>query len=266
MFGADYHLPGMLTGRAKRSPHAHAKIVLDRHPKAAEALPGVKAVVTVPRRFTQSPSGGGEIEGATCSATAVRDVAGPTAWRRARRSMLGTRWPRWRRPARRSPGRGAGPDRGHLRSAAACNRCRCGDGAQRAGASRRPLHGRASSRSPTSPRTWPSAWRSPRATSRPGSQKADVIVEREFRTAPVHQGYIEPHAALASVSEDGSTEVWCSTQGHFIVRAHCARLLGMDIGQDPRHRLRDRRRLRGQDGGLSRAARASRCRARPSGP
>ena len=47
----------------------------------------------------------------------------------------------------------------------------------------------------------------------------------------MHQGYIEPHAALASVSEDGSTEVWCSTQGHFIVRANCARLLGMDIGR-----------------------------------
>jgi CO/xanthine dehydrogenase Mo-binding subunit len=64
-----------------------------------------------------------------------------------------------------------------------------------------------------------------------GFQKAEVVVEREFRTAPVHQGYIEPHAALASVSEDGSTEVWCSTQGHFIVRANCARLLGMDIGR-----------------------------------
>src|SRR5215467_5572695 len=64
-----------------------------------------------------------------------------------------------------------------------------------------------------------------------GFKKADVIVEREFKTAPVHQGYIEPHAALASVSEDGSAELWCCTQGHFIVRAHCARLLGMDIAK-----------------------------------
>jgi CO/xanthine dehydrogenase Mo-binding subunit len=64
-----------------------------------------------------------------------------------------------------------------------------------------------------------------------GFAKADVIVEREFTTQPVHQGYIEPHAALASVSEDGSAEVWCTTQGHFIVRAHCARLLAMDIGK-----------------------------------
>src|SRR3989442_13797964 len=64
-----------------------------------------------------------------------------------------------------------------------------------------------------------------------GFKKADVVVEREFKTAPVHQGYIEPHAAIASVSEDGSTELWCCTQGHFIVRAHCAKLLGMDIGK-----------------------------------
>ncbi len=64
-----------------------------------------------------------------------------------------------------------------------------------------------------------------------GFAKADLIIEREFNTAPVHQGYIEPHAALASTSEDGSAELWCTTQGHFIVRAHCARLLGMDIGK-----------------------------------
>src|SRR5207237_7389349 len=60
-----------------------------------------------------------------------------------------------------------------------------------------------------------------------GFAKADVIVEREFKTAPVHQGYIEPHAALATVSEDGTAELWCCTQGHYIVRAHCAHLQGL---------------------------------------
>ena len=30
-----------------------------------------------------------------------------------------------------------------------------------------------------------------------GFREADVIVEREFRTVPVHQGYIEPHYATA---------------------------------------------------------------------
>src|SRR5258706_7424059 len=44
-FGADLKLPGMLEGRVKRSPHAHAKIVKIDTSKA-KALPGVKAVVT----------------------------------------------------------------------------------------------------------------------------------------------------------------------------------------------------------------------------
>ena len=46
-----------------------------------------------------------------------------------------------------------------------------------------------------------------------GFAEADVVVEREFDTKPVHQGYIEPHACVASVSADGQAELWCSTQG-----------------------------------------------------
>jgi CO/xanthine dehydrogenase Mo-binding subunit len=64
-----------------------------------------------------------------------------------------------------------------------------------------------------------------------GFKQADLIVEREFTTKPVHQGYIEPHACIASVSEDGQADVWVTTQGHWIVRAHCARLLGWDVGK-----------------------------------
>ncbi len=64
-----------------------------------------------------------------------------------------------------------------------------------------------------------------------GFAEADVIVERSFTTKPVHQGYIEPHACVASVSEDGQADVWVTTQGHWIVRAHCARLLGWDVGK-----------------------------------
>src|SRR5580704_7164108 len=44
-FGADMTMPGMLWGRIKRSPHAHAKIVSIDTEKA-RALPGVKAVIT----------------------------------------------------------------------------------------------------------------------------------------------------------------------------------------------------------------------------
>src|SRR5436309_10521445 len=44
-FGADMTLPGMLWGRIKRSPHAHARIISINTDKA-RALPGVKAVIT----------------------------------------------------------------------------------------------------------------------------------------------------------------------------------------------------------------------------
>lgn len=64
-----------------------------------------------------------------------------------------------------------------------------------------------------------------------GFKDADIIVEREFKTKPVHQGYIEPHACVASVSEDGGAELWTTTQGHWIKRAHCAKLLGWDISK-----------------------------------
>ena len=64
-----------------------------------------------------------------------------------------------------------------------------------------------------------------------GFKQADVIIERTFNTQPVHQGYIEPHACVANYSEDGQAELWCSTQGHFVVRGYCARLLGMEISK-----------------------------------
>ena len=44
-FGADFHMPGTIYGKILRSPHAHARI-LSIDTSKAEALPGVKAVVT----------------------------------------------------------------------------------------------------------------------------------------------------------------------------------------------------------------------------
>src|SRR5262249_5754480 len=45
-----------------------------------------------------------------------------------------------------------------------------------------------------------------------GFAQADVVVEREFRTASVHQGYIEPHVAVAMWNEDGRLKIWSATQ------------------------------------------------------
>ena len=58
-----------------------------------------------------------------------------------------------------------------------------------------------------------------------GFADADVVVEREFQTASVHQGYIEPQNGTAFWNADGQLDVWCSTQGAFTVRAALADVL-----------------------------------------
>jgi CO/xanthine dehydrogenase Mo-binding subunit len=64
-----------------------------------------------------------------------------------------------------------------------------------------------------------------------GFAKADVVVERDYTTKPVHQGYIEPHAVVADTNEDGKSQVWCSSQGQFMVRTFCANILGIEASQ-----------------------------------
>jgi len=64
-----------------------------------------------------------------------------------------------------------------------------------------------------------------------GLAEAAVVCEREFHTATVHQGYIEPHNATALYNSDGTLTIWCSTQGAFTVRAQVAELLQMPISR-----------------------------------
>ncbi len=64
-----------------------------------------------------------------------------------------------------------------------------------------------------------------------GFKEADVIIEQTYKTEQTHQGYIEPHSCLASVSPDGSAEMWVCTQGHFVYRNQCATLLGLDANK-----------------------------------
>jgi xanthine dehydrogenase molybdenum-binding subunit len=63
-----------------------------------------------------------------------------------------------------------------------------------------------------------------------GFKAADFIVEREFRTSSVHQGYIEPHNALALYHADHHVTIYCSTQGIFTVRGLTSHLLGIPEG------------------------------------
>ncbi|MCI0546953.1 MAG: xanthine dehydrogenase family protein molybdopterin-binding subunit [Candidatus Rokubacteria bacterium] len=223
-FGADFSLPGQLVGRVLRSPHPHARI-LAIDTSRAEALPGVKAVVTRDD-FPDQPSEfipAGEMmmnyrdvvrnvmarEKALYEGHAVAAVAATSA-AIARRALKLIDVTYEVLPHVIDVREAMGPDAPLLH-----------EDLYTAGIEPRP----------ETPSNIAKRVEISLGDIEAGFGKADVIVEREFTTQPVHQGYIEPHAALASVSEDGSAELWCTTQGHFIVRAHCARLLGMDIGR-----------------------------------
>jgi CO/xanthine dehydrogenase Mo-binding subunit len=64
-----------------------------------------------------------------------------------------------------------------------------------------------------------------------GFADADLVLEREHSTTMVHQGYIEPHSALAYVAPDGRLIVHCSSQGHFGIRNELAGLLVWPISK-----------------------------------
>lgn len=64
-----------------------------------------------------------------------------------------------------------------------------------------------------------------------GFAEADLIVEREFQTATVHQGYIEPHVSVALWNEDQRVKIWTATQGSFTCRQQTAELLQIPVSQ-----------------------------------
>jgi CO/xanthine dehydrogenase Mo-binding subunit len=63
-----------------------------------------------------------------------------------------------------------------------------------------------------------------------GFAEADVVIERAFKSAAVHQGYIEPQACIASYKPDAQSTVWSSSQGQFMVRGLTAHITGMATG------------------------------------
>ena len=100
LYGADLAMPGMLVGKIKRSPHAHARIVsIDT--RKARALPGVKAVVTAadfPDLASEEYEAG---ESAVQPARPVAERDGPPQGALS----TATPWPRWRPRRARSPTR-----------------------------------------------------------------------------------------------------------------------------------------------------------------
>ena len=63
-----------------------------------------------------------------------------------------------------------------------------------------------------------------------GFAEADLVIERDFKSAAVHQGYIEPQACVVSYKPDSQSTIWSSSQGQFMVRSMTAKIAGLATG------------------------------------
>ena len=232
-FGADIAMPGQLVGKVLRSPHAHARIISIDTSKA-EALPGVKAVITA--RRLPATSRRSSFRPARCMIN-YRDVVAQRAWRARRCSTRATPVAAVAATSAAIAKQALEADQGRLRGAAARHRRGRGDEARRAAAARRHVHGRRRARRRATPSniakriefgtgrrrgrlqarpTWSSSALHHQAGA-PGLHRAARLRGHRVRGRP---GRLWVHARRATC----------------IVRAHCARLLGIGRGQDPRHR------------------------------
>ena len=221
-FGADLSLPGMLVGKVKRSPHAHARIVSIDVEKA-RALPGVKAVVT---------------------AADFPEIASEEAF-------VGEGPMNFRDLSCNCMARGKVLYEGHAVAAVAATSSAIADAAldlievvyeplphvidvEAAMAPGAPLlHDDLITQgvdpAPRTPSNVAKRVHFSLGDVEAGFRAAQVVLERRYTTKPVHQAYIEPHACVASAGADGQCQIWCSSQGQFMVRAYCAKLLGLPI-------------------------------------
>ena len=233
-YAADIHLPGMLHGKILRSPHAHARI-RNIDASRALALPGVKAVLTSVDLPDVSAEVADQEEGATVNygfysrnvmarekslyqGHAVAAVAATSLHlaeealnmldvdyevlppvlnafdaMRDGASILHDRLLTMTSPAMRSGGWGD-VENGHQTNIANRFEFRMGDVEQ-------------------------------------GFKEAELVLEREYHTRPVHQGYIEPHSATAQWNADDSVTIWASSQGHFALRDHTSTILGLPVSR-----------------------------------
>ena len=60
-----------------------------------------------------------------------------------------------------------------------------------------------------------------------GFAEADVVIENTWRSAVVHQSYIEPHSTIADYDASGELSVWTSSQAPFYIRDELAQTLGL---------------------------------------
>jgi len=60
-----------------------------------------------------------------------------------------------------------------------------------------------------------------------GFREADHVFEDTFTIGMGHQGYMEPHGAVAQVGTSGEVTVWATTQGHFGIQSGLSHIFGI---------------------------------------
>ena len=220
-FGADHNLPNMIYGKVLRSPHAHAKIKNIDLSKAL-AMPGVLAAICG-ADFPGAQHGEVGGEGGGDIADVAKNVM-------ARDKVL---------------------YHGHPVAAVAATSEQLAEAAlaeidveyekltpvldlDTAMAPDAPLldekcFTKNLPETPDKPSNIAAVMNLKRGDVEQGFEQADVIVEGEYRIPMAHQGYIEPHACIASTNEGGQATVWCCTQGHFEFRAMTSKILDMNV-------------------------------------
>jgi xanthine dehydrogenase molybdenum-binding subunit len=224
-YGADIHLPGLLHGKVLRSPHAHARITaIDT--SAAKAMPGVYAVMTEVDMGKLDHDGIADLGESQIQLSFLRDLT------LAGKKVL---------------------FHGHPIAAVAANSIHVAEEAckaikvtyevltpvmtvEQAMAPGAPLlHEQMRTvtlgKKTDTPSNIAKHSQLAHGSVAEGFAEADLVVERTFTTAMVHQGYIEPQTATAQVGFDGSVTVWTSTQGAFGVRSQVAELLNLPLGK-----------------------------------
>jgi CO/xanthine dehydrogenase Mo-binding subunit len=224
-YGADIRLPGMIHGRVLRSPHAHARIVsIDT--SAAEKMPGVLATVT----HQDFPVASDRSEDAGESMVVFRDLS---------ENLLAYKKVLYQ---------------GHAVAAVAAVSPHIADEAlKKIKVVYEPLPPVLDVRdamrddAPLLDDTRITKSMAGAASDRPSNiashlafkggdveaafAAADHVLEREFTTQMVHQGYIEPHNAAATWNADGTITIWTSTQGAFSVRSQVAGVLRQPVSK-----------------------------------
>lgn len=215
-FGADLSLPGMLHGKILRSPHPHA-IIRSIDISEAEAMPGVKAVITrddLPDIPPGNPAGDMSRtalarEKALFDGHPVAAVAA-TSEAIAKRALKRIKVDYEVLPHVIDPVDAMKPDapilHDHLRTKGLAEES-------------------------DAPTNVVERMISEMGDVEKGFAEADVIVERSFDTKPMHQGYIEPQGCIADYSEDDQIYLWCCTQAPFVYRDRLSAILKIDAGK-----------------------------------